>query len=523
MSSAYPIGPAEEAGAQDGAIAFLSAPGTFAPSQAPIERHDTHGAYVFVAGDHAIKIKRAVRYSYFDFSTVEKRRVALEREFEINKGNAREIYLDVVAITSGPDGRLRFGGDGKAIEWCLRMRRFEQAALLSHMAQQGIADDVLKALADEVHRSHRDAPVAKADSVSAIAGLAGIIEEIAGALEQEEGLAAEATHLRKRALTLLLGNSRLLERRASTGKIRRCHGDLHLNNIVMWNGRPALFDALEFDEALATIDTLYDLAFLLMDLDIQASRTAANLVLNRYLWRAQDVGDLEGLALLPLFLALRVGVRAMVAWQRSHLVAAAQQASCTQEGRRYLDAALGYLDPPQPRLVAVGGYSGTGKSTLAAALAPMTGAAPGALHLRSDLERKAMHGVDEFKRLDDAAYSPAGSAHVYDMLAAKARLALAAGHAVIADAVFLAPAERSAIEDVARGAGAPFNGLWLQAAPDQLRQRVETRTGDASDATSVVVERQVRQGAGEVGWAIIDASGTPGELVSRAGEVLLKS
>jgi hypothetical protein len=193
-----------------------------------------------------------------------------------------------------------------------------------------------------------------------------------------------------------------------------------------------------------------------------------------------------------------------------------------ETARAYLRAALGYLQPAPPRLVAVGGLSGTGKTTLAAALAPELGSAPGAVHLRSDLERKTLFGVGETDRLPAQSYTAEASAKVYAIVLRKAHLALAAGHSVIADAVYSAPEERSAIEVLAAHLGAPFQGLWLSAAPETLAARVDARRNDASDATSQVVQQQLawRIGALSPAWTALDAGALPQEVHRRASVAL---
>ncbi len=506
---------------QSETIAFLGSGEAFG-GDIEVERHETHGAMVFLGGDIALKIKRAVHYAYMDFSSLDKRHAALEREFAINRGNAPELYIGVEPIVRAAGGGLRLGGEGEVVEWALRMKRFPQSALLSRRLADGLDAAGLKEVADEVVRSHADAPVVR--GVSGVDALEAIIAEITGALGADSATAADAEVLRRTAVDRLRAVRRVIEKRAAVGMVRRCHGDLHLDNIVVIEGRPRLFDAIEFDEALATIDTLYDLAFLLMDLDAHGYRAGANQVLNRYLWKRQDTLDLEGLAALPLFLALRAGVRAMVARQRAALSGGEPEAEVGRAAGRYLGRALQYSMPPPAGLVAIGGLSGTGKSTLAARLSPLLGPAPGAVHLRSDLERKALHGVDEFTRLPDDAYSAEESLRVYSVLADKACTALRAGHAVVVDAVFSSPVERKAIEQLAGDCGVPFAGLWLETGTDELIARVEARTktraetgaGDASDATAAVVQRQVARGVGEVGWEIVDASGAVEDVLERA-------
>ena len=494
-------------GRHDDVVGFLARPETFGAAT-PVERVETHAALVFLSGDRAIKIKKPVALGYLDFSTLDKRRRALARELELNRPNAPEIYRDLVPVVRAGDGRLSLGGEGEPVEWALDMHRFDQDQLLDRTAARGPLDGALAtALADAVLAAHRKAPAAAgADQVTAMTRIVGQLSDDLERLGHGQAFRTAAGKALEHARAALAD-------RSAAGFVRRCHGDLHLGNIVVIDGRPVLFDALEFDEEMATIDVLYDLAFLLMDLGQRRQRAAANRVLNRYLQGAP--GNEAGLTALPLFLGLRAGVRAMVIAER------AAQGGCEDpRTAEYLRAALDTFAPPPPRLVAVGGFSGTGKSTLAAALAPDIGAHPGAVHLRSDVERKALFGVAETTRLAPEHYEPDVTARVYGRICERARAALQAGYSVVADAVFARADERQAIEDVARGAGAAFTGIWLSAPADRLAERVAARRGDASDATAAVVEMQMKRGAGEVTWEAVDASGGP-EQVAAAARTLL--
>ncbi len=516
-----------QAGRDDQAevIAFLSDPKSYPTKPDRVERFETHGALVFLAGEEAWKIKRAVRFPYMDFSTLEKRKAVCAREVEINRRFAPEIYLGTTPITRMHDGRLELEGGGEIVEWAVRMRRFDQAALLSYMAKSGpIPPELASDLGDVAYESHQGAQRTvrerEADRVERL--VASVCQTLA-ALPDTFG-AGKVQRFRERATGETRRCAALLGERASADLVRRCHGDLHLNNIVLWRGHPVLFDAIEFDDDLATIDTLYDLAFLLMDLDRSGQRPAANTVLNRYLWRSNTPLDLRGLRALPLFLGLRAGIRAMVTAERAEQEHGSENICDRRRAREFLDAATAYLAPSAPRLIAIGGLSGTGKSTLGRALAPDVGPAPGAVHLRSDLERKRRHGVDETKQLGPDAYTKVANDKVYAMLREKARRVLAAGHAAIVDAVFARAEERAEIEALASGLGVPFQGLWLEAPRSELLERVGARNGDASDATPDVVRQQLTEDPGAVtpGWVSVDAGGSAAATLEKAREALAR-
>ncbi len=493
-------------------IAFLSDPASYDPSPASVQRVETHGAHVFLTAGGVFKIKRAVRYPYMDFSTLEKRHTACARELQINSANAPAIYKRLAAITREADGRLRFDGRGDIVEWAVQMARFrEEDVLANRIACAPLTTDEAKALADAVHDSHLRAAVNKQPPREA--SIEKIAADVLAALPSLFAPADQpAIHGLTTRLTALVDDAQpLLGRRAAEGHVRRCHGDLHLANIVLLDGTPTLFDAIEFDETLATTDTLYDLAFLLMDLDKRGQRATANMVLNRYIWRTQNMSDIDGLAALPVFLALRAAIRAMVGAQKAALAG-----DDLTVARSYLNRAASYLRDSVPALVLVGGLSGSGKSTLAAALAPCLGRAPGALHLRSDLERKALFKAQEFDTLPDAAYSEQATAAVYELMLHKAQSALGTGHSVIADAVHAHSSERAAMAALAERTGARLHTFWLDAPAKVLFERVANRKNDASDATPQVVERQMSYDLGQLEWTRLDASGPLEETLRTA-------
>ena len=307
----------------------------------------------------------------------------------------------------------------------------------------------------------------------------------------------------------------ILERRRKSGFVRQCHGDLHLRNIVLLNGRPTLFDGVEFNDQISCVDVFYDLAFLLMDLWRRRLPRHANAVLNRYL---VENGDVEGVALLPLFLACRAAVRA-----KTSATAAAQaqrdeprRSALQATTREYLDMAARLLHPPRPRLVAIGGLSGTGKSTLARMMAPGIGAAPGAVHLRSDEIRKQLAGVPMLQRLGPDGYSSKMSERVYGTLVERAAQVLRSGHSVVVDAVYARPSERKRIEQVAIAEAVLFTGIWLEAPEPVLVSRTEQRRNDASDADPAIVHLQRGWDTGRIDWLRLDASSSASTVLSRA-------
>jgi uncharacterized protein len=500
---------------QSDAFAFLTDPATHGLRE-PVIRIDTHGAAVFLAGKDVYKVKRAVRFPFMDFSSLDKRRLACEREVAVNRANAPDLYLGVVPI-SKERCHLKFGGDGEVVEWAVHLRRFDESSTLDRLASRNELNlETIAKLAGVVVASHRRAPIIA--GANACRALESAMEETLSSLEASPHAfpPLAVSHLRKAMRQAFARGERLLAERESQGEVRRCHGDLHLRNIVSIGGMPVLFDAIEFDESIATCDVLYDLAFLLMDLWTRGLKRHANLLFNRYLWVCDDLGrHLEGLFLLPLFLSLRAAIRAKVAVLQPGASSHAIEARC------HFEAACTFLAPSRVDLIAIGGLSGTGKSTLAAALASSIGRAPGAVHLRSDIERKRLFGVQEPDRLPREAYQPENAPRIYERLRSLASIALDAGQSAIIDAVHVQPEERHSMEEIACSSKANFTGLWLEAPLDVLTTRVGRRELDASDATAEVVLLQAKREAGAMNWLRLDASAPVESVAARARAAIL--
>jgi hypothetical protein len=454
------------------------------------EPKETHISAVFVGKDTVWKLKKAVRLPFLDFTTLEARHRFLLRELEINRPNAPGIYRDIVAVVRRPDGSFALG-DGSAADWVLRMAPVPEGDFLDVVAERGgLAPALLDALGDCVARYHAGLPpVPGWDSAAALLRITtGNVQSALAA-----GLPAPRVDAWRQRMTATIEARRAwLTARAAAGFVRRCHGDLHLGNLCLWEGSPVAFDALEFDEAMATIDVGYDLGFLLMDLDRRVGRAAANRVMNRYVART---GDAEATGGLPMFLSERAMIRA-------HVLAATGE---RDKADAYLLAAEAYLLPRRPLILAIGGLQGTGKSTVARLVAPDLGPAPGALVLRSDELRKRLHGVAPETRLPEEAYSEAANAAVNRALIEMARAAASGGHAVVVDSTFLNMAMRRDLETAAREASVRFIGVWLEAPLPVLEERIGVRRGDASDATVAVLRRSAASDPGAGDWSRVDA------------------
>lgn len=467
-------------------LAFLGSSDGFGGGGVAIETAVTHISTVLLIGARAIKLKHRLRLPYLDFTTPEQRLQACLDELRLNRRTAPSLYRAVHRITREENGRLALNGGGPLVDAVVEMVRFDERTLFDRLAREGeLTLGDVELLARAIARLHGEAEPVRSEGARRMARVLAINES---ALQQasvftqaEIGPVIQAC---RQAFETIRGR---LDPRARGGFVRRCHGDLHLRNICKVDGVPTLFDCLEFSDDLATTDVLYDLAFVLMDLWRRKLPVHANTLFNRYV---DETGDEAGAALLPFFMA----VRAMV---RAHVTAAqigTSELSCAwirAEARGYLELARDLLAPKVASLVAIGGYSGSGKSTVATRIAPAIGPAPGARILASDRIRKHLFGVQADTRLAGDAYAPAVSKTVYDTALACADVVLGAGHSVLCEAVFDRAAARAAVEALARRRGVAFRPLWLEAPAGLLMRRVAARRNDPSDATPEVVMAQL--------------------------------
>ncbi len=457
---------------------------------------ETHISYVVLTGDYAYKIKKPLDLGFLDFSSLDKRLAACGEEVRLNRRLAPEIYLGVVPIAGSP-AAPRVDGAGAAFEYAVKMRQFDPAATLDRLdAAGGLTAAHVEAIARSAARFHVDA-CARAPVDSDCGSpervwqpMAQNFAQIAPCLDA----AADRAQLDALARWSAAEHARLapqLAARQRDGFVRECHGDLHLGNLAWIDGRLLVFDCIEFNPALRWIDIQSEIAFTYMDLLQRGHHEWAWLLLNTWL---EATGDYAGLDLLRHYAVYRALVRAKVAAIRGGQTAGAARAAAQAEVRALLALAQALTQPPPLRLDITHGLSGSGKSTLARARMQ----APGAIRLRSDVERKRLAGLDALARthaaVGEALYAGDATRRTYARLAELAATLLAAGWPVIADATFLARWQRDLLRGVARERGAAFSILDCRAPEAVLRERIvhrATRGGDASEADLAVLAHQL--------------------------------
>jgi aminoglycoside phosphotransferase family enzyme/predicted kinase len=495
---------------QDEVIAFLSDGASYGLPGARVERIETHISMVFLVGDRAYKLKRAVRFSYLDYSTTSNRERFCKLELELNRRTAPSIYLRVRLVYRSPDGHLCFD-HGTIVEWILEMRRFSQADLFDQLAQRRrLTPQLMRDLTDVIVEFH-----SRAESIHDHGGHSAIertirdnnlnLVQYCPPLNQAQVEYVTAASIAQASVV-----AELLDARRAAGKVRRCHGDLHLRNICLFEDRPTLFDCIEFSDELACIDVLYDLAFLLMDLIQRDLIDLANIVFNRYLDLSAEI---DGLPALSLFMSMRAAIRAHV---QAALNRSQPSAKTVSDAQSYLSLADTFLRPASACLIAIGGLSGVGKSSVAQALASGFSPAPGARVIRSDIVRKRLFDYPPETKLPESAYASEVTERVYRVLHDQATVSLAAGYTTIIDATFLQQDERQRIAACANLARLPFIGLWLEAPSDVLMARIGTRGKDASDADMEVLKHQLKMNPGPIEWKRINAVHCLNDIVAEA-------
>ncbi len=464
-----------------------------------VEHLQTHISHVLLAGDYAYKIKKPLNLGFLDFTSLERRKYYCEEELRLNGRLAPEIYLNCLAIGGEPANPIL--GGGAAIEYAVRMRRFPQEALLDRVLAAGrLEPRHVEALARRLANFHRTIPAA--DPATPFGIPERVRQPMLDDFTQTRPLLANPVDLDVLAAVerwTLMASERLwprLAERKANGWIRECHGDLHLGNLILADtGQVKVFDCIEFNDDLRWIDIINDLAFLIMDLRFRGAGDFAQRLLNAYL---EYGGDFAGVALLSYYQVYRAMVRAKInAIQASQDdMPESNRAAARAQCHAYLQLALALTQAEKPFLLITHGVSGSGKSHWTGQLLERL---PGAIRIRSDVERKRLFGLGP---LDDSGsipggglYTPDASARTYARLRELADQLLAAGHPVLVDATFMRRAHRQPFRELADRHGAPFILLDCAADPDTLRERVAARRvrgDDAAEADVAVLERQLR-------------------------------
>ncbi len=455
---------------------------------------ETHISSILLTGPYAYKLKKPVDLGFLDFSTAERRAFFCREELRLNRRLAPELYLDVVTVNGDPQAP-RIEGGGPVLEHAVKMRQFPDQARLDRLAEQGeLTPGLIDTLAERVATFHATIPPAPVDSPFGTAeGIAARTLENFRQLEgrlPEQACAEQLAGLERWSRDTLAQLHDEFEQRRREGWVRECHGDLHLANMALLDGRPVLFDCLEFSEDLRWIDTMSEVAFVCMDLAFRGLHPLSWRFLNHYLFHC---GDYMGLSLLRHYLVYRAMVRAKVSAIR---LQQSGEATAASELRHYLKLAQAYTEaPPRTPIVILHGLSGTGKSWLAERLAE----AGGAIHIRSDIERKRLLGLPPGASTAGAgmaeAYSPQLTRQTYQRLQALAFGIVDAGFPVIVDATFLHREQREGFLRLARVARVPALIVDVEAPDPVVRERIAQRLaagGDPSEATVRVYEHQKR-------------------------------
>lgn len=477
-------------------ISALRNPAAYDHPTKAIEIRETHISWVLLTGPYAYKIKKPVDFGFLDFTTLDKRRRFCEEELRLNRRLAPDLYLAVVPIAGDPRSP-RIGTSGATIEFAIKMRRFDEAALFDRLCQDDrLAAEHMDKLAETLARFHASV------NRSTIEDAHGLPEHIYDAAEHNfthieplqddpvdvvklEAVRAWTSEAYSRCRETMLA-------RKAAGFVRECHGDLHLGNIVLIGDEPTPFDCIEFSEDLRWIDVMSELAFLVMDLEVKGKRNLAFRLLNRYL---EVTGDYRGLSLFHYYRVYRAMVRAKIAQlTRASTADPAKQQELLDLYRRYLDYASGLIRPQKPALLITHGFSGSGKSHIAGQIAERLPA----IRLRSDLERKRLAGFAEHANtastLDAGIYTADMTRRTYDYLLAIAEEILRSGLSVIVDATFLKHEQRESQRILAERLGATFLILDCRAPIATLKSRIESRAlqgRDPSEADLSVLDHQL--------------------------------
>lgn len=475
---------------QEKLVAALCDPRRYPHAAKNVRVIETHISWILLAGQYAYKIKKAVDLGFLNYVGLEARRFCCEEEIRLNRRTAPDIYLDVVFIGGSPDDP-QFGAQ-PAIEYAVRMRRFDSDNLMDHLLMRGkLTPRHIDALAAAISHFHADLPMVDPSSIFGTPET--IHAEVKQNFEQMHLLLAEEADRESIASLARASESEfascksIFEARRTQGFVRECHGDLHLGNIVLIDDKPIPFDCIEFNPALRWIDVMDEIAFAMMDLLHRNHPEFAWRFLNNIL---EAGGDYAGASVLRFYLAFRAVVRAKVCAIRASQAEISKRAKAQElkACRSYLALARQCFVSRRAALIITHGLPGSGKTTFSQlALEQM-----GAIRIRSDVERKRLYGVSALESSRSSVgdiYGQDATERTYARLHELARELLMAGYTVIVDAAFLKREERERFHALAKQLSVPFAIASLQAKDATLRERLRQRHNDASEANVAVLEK----------------------------------
>jgi len=458
------------------------------PVQTPIRLVQTHISYVLLTGDYAYKVKKPLDFGFLNYATLERRKHFCHEELRLNQRGAGEVYLEVLPITQQGD-RYCLGGSGAPVEYTVKMRQFPQDRLLSRYFDRGeLTPEMLQELAQVVAAFHQAAP--SSDYVRSFGEISQVRQSIDENYDQTEqyvgGPQTQQQFDQTRAYTdrFFAEQQALFQSRIDSGQIRECHGDLHLNNICYWHDKYLLFDCIEFNEPFRFVDVMFDIAYVVMDLEAQNRSDLSTLFLNTYV---EQTGDWDGLQILPLYVSRQTYVRAKVTsfLLNDPSVPDDEKQAAQETAARYYRLAWQYAQPRQGTLTLMSGLSGSGKSTVARSIAARTGA----IQIRSDAVRKHLGGIDLQRQGDSSLYSPEMTQKTYARLVDLASRLLDAGYSVILDAKYDRLQHRQPIIAAAAARQVPLQIIYCDAPQAVREDRIRSRQ-DIADATVEVMKQQ---------------------------------
>ena len=483
----------------------------------------SHIAFLFMVGDYVFKLKRAVLMSDIDFSTPSKRRLACVQEMKRSTIYAPNLVLGVRSVRRLSNGRICIGGKaGEEIDTVIVMHRLSSKDILGNVVPtEKFGRFEAMDLAEQIAELHSKAKTFRTKwNVATVQQIILETEKVLSCFAPKLFDKKKLDNLMKEMLKSVSDNAQLLSLRAKSGHVRKCHGGLLLSNIAKGENGYLFFSPIEYSEQLECIDTLYDLAYLLMDFEVRGMRKLSNILFNHYLAYMNDV---EGYPLLHLYQSMRAAGRAAVCAKRAMLLSGNDKKVALERAKTYFNLACHFMTSYPPVLIACGGLSGSGKSRVARELGGLLNPAPGAVILRDDIVKKQINGCPINQHFDKAFDTPVVEKIVYDVLRQETKTAILGGCSVIVDALFYDINERKAIEKLAEELKIPFVALWMDA-PFEIRlDRIQKRKRNPSDVRTLEdLEKQLSLETGEVTWLKITTDKSREETLDAALDVLNK-